>query len=130
MRTREVTETNRYPFRPNAERDRAIARRELDSRRQRSRDRLRSCPLRDSGPTPQLDELRTAGCDPVREEHASGIRPVLTGLPRDIRADETADGQIAAIACARGTALLATCDLGEADLPGRVGVELAGRWLR
>jgi hypothetical protein len=55
-------------------------------------------------PDPQLDELRTAGCDPVREEHASGIRPVLTGLPRDIRADETADGQIAAIACARGTA--------------------------
>ena len=41
---------------------------------------------------PQLDELRTAGCDAVREEHASGAdrtRPVLASLLREIRPGET-----------------------------------------
>jgi hypothetical protein len=46
----------------------------------------------DQGTDPQLEELRAAACDPMREEHASGAdrtRPVLTGLLRDIRPGET-----------------------------------------
>jgi len=46
----------------------------------------------DQGTDPQSDELRTAGCDPVLEEHASGAdrtRPVLARLLRDIRPGET-----------------------------------------
>jgi DNA invertase Pin-like site-specific DNA recombinase len=42
----------------------------------------------EQGTDPQLDELRTAGCDTIREEHASGAdrtRPVLAGLLREIR---------------------------------------------
>jgi hypothetical protein len=49
---------------------------------------------------------------------ARSMPPVLTGLPRDIRADETTDGQIAAIACTRGTVLPATDTLLKA-LAGR-----------
>jgi hypothetical protein len=54
------------------------------------------------------------------EEHAASTRPVLTGLSRDIRADEAADGQIAAIAYARGTVPLATNTLLKA-LASRAG---------
>jgi DNA invertase Pin-like site-specific DNA recombinase len=46
----------------------------------------------DQGTDPQLDELRTAGCDVILEEHASGAdrtRPVLARLLRDIRPGET-----------------------------------------
>ena len=46
----------------------------------------------EQGTDPQLDELRTAGCDAVREEHASGAdrtRPVLASLLREIRPGET-----------------------------------------
>lgn len=46
----------------------------------------------DQGTSPQRDELRAAGCDPVLEEHASGgdqSRPVLARLLRDIAAGET-----------------------------------------
>jgi DNA invertase Pin-like site-specific DNA recombinase len=46
----------------------------------------------EQGTDPQLDELRAAGCDIVREEHASGAdrsRPVLARLLRDIRPGET-----------------------------------------
>jgi DNA invertase Pin-like site-specific DNA recombinase len=46
----------------------------------------------DQGTDPQLDELRTAGCETVLEEHASGAdrsRPVLARLLRDIRSGET-----------------------------------------
>jgi hypothetical protein len=52
----------------------------------------------------QLGELCAASCDPVR----GACHQSLTGLPHDIRADETTDGQIAAIACTRGTVLPAT----------------------
>jgi DNA invertase Pin-like site-specific DNA recombinase len=41
---------------------------------------------------PQVDELRTAGCDTVLEEHASGAdrtRPALARLLREIRPGET-----------------------------------------
>jgi DNA invertase Pin-like site-specific DNA recombinase len=44
-----------------------------------------------NGTDPQLDELRAAGGDIVREEHASGAersRPVLARPPRDIRPGE------------------------------------------
>ncbi|HKM62020.1 MAG TPA: recombinase family protein [Acidisphaera sp.] len=46
----------------------------------------------DQGTDPQTDELRTAGCTTVREEHASGAdrsRPVLARLLRDIAAGDT-----------------------------------------
>ena len=46
----------------------------------------------EQGTDPQLDELRTAGCATVLEEHASGAdrtRPVLAGLLREIRSGET-----------------------------------------
>ncbi len=46
----------------------------------------------EQGTDPQLDELRAAGCETVREEHASGAdrtRPVLAQLMRDIRPGET-----------------------------------------
>src|SRR3984957_17335818 len=46
----------------------------------------------EQGTDPQLDELRAAGCETVREEHASGAdrtRPVLAHLLREIRAGET-----------------------------------------
>ena len=46
----------------------------------------------EQGTDPQLDELRAAGCDAVREEHASGAdrtRPVLASLLREIRPGET-----------------------------------------
>jgi DNA invertase Pin-like site-specific DNA recombinase len=46
----------------------------------------------DQGTDPQRDELLTAGCATVREEHASGAdrsRPVLVRLLRDICAGET-----------------------------------------
>jgi DNA invertase Pin-like site-specific DNA recombinase len=46
----------------------------------------------EQGTDPQLDELRAAGCEAVREEHASGAdrtRPVLAQLLRDIRPGET-----------------------------------------
>jgi DNA invertase Pin-like site-specific DNA recombinase len=46
----------------------------------------------EQGTDPQLDELRAAGCESVREEHASGAdrtRPVLAHLLREIRAGET-----------------------------------------
>ena len=46
----------------------------------------------EQGTDPQLDELRAAGCDTVREEHASGAdrtRPVLARLLRDIGPGET-----------------------------------------
>jgi DNA invertase Pin-like site-specific DNA recombinase len=42
----------------------------------------------EQGTDPQLDELHAAGCDAVREEHASGAdrtRPVLASLLREIR---------------------------------------------
>ena len=44
------------------------------------------------GTDPQLDELRSAGCATIREEHASGAdrgRPVLARLLRNIRTGET-----------------------------------------
>src|SRR5580704_7775216 len=46
----------------------------------------------EQGTDPQLDELRAAGCDAVREEHASGAdrtRPVLASLLREIQPGET-----------------------------------------
>jgi DNA invertase Pin-like site-specific DNA recombinase len=46
----------------------------------------------EQGTDPQLDELRGAGCDALREEHASGAdrtRPVLASLLREIRPGET-----------------------------------------
>lgn len=46
----------------------------------------------DQGTDPQLDELRSAGCTIVLEEHASGAdrsRPVLARLLREIRPNET-----------------------------------------
>jgi DNA invertase Pin-like site-specific DNA recombinase len=46
----------------------------------------------DQGTDPQSDELRTAGCATMREEHASGAdrtRPVLARLLRDIAAGDT-----------------------------------------
>jgi DNA invertase Pin-like site-specific DNA recombinase len=46
----------------------------------------------EQGTDPQLDELRAAGCETVREEHASGAdrtRPVLARLLRDIHPGET-----------------------------------------
>jgi hypothetical protein len=46
----------------------------------------------DQGTDPQLDELRAAGCELVREEHASGAdrsRPVLARLLREIHSGET-----------------------------------------
>src|SRR5208337_2871801 len=46
----------------------------------------------EQGTDPQTDELRTAGCTAVHEEHASGAdrsRPVLARLLRDIAAGET-----------------------------------------
>ena len=46
----------------------------------------------DQGTDPQLDELRTAGCEPILAEHASGAdrtRPVLARLLREIRPGET-----------------------------------------
>src|SRR5271157_1502638 len=46
----------------------------------------------EQGTDPQLDELRAAGCQTVREEHASGadrIRPVLARLLRDMAPGET-----------------------------------------
>ena len=46
----------------------------------------------EQGTDPQVDELRAAGCETVREEHASGAdraRPVLAQLLRDIRPGET-----------------------------------------
>jgi DNA invertase Pin-like site-specific DNA recombinase len=50
------------------------------------------CRTEDQGTDPQTDELRTAGCTTVREEHASGAdrsRPVLARLLRDIAAGDT-----------------------------------------
>jgi DNA invertase Pin-like site-specific DNA recombinase len=41
---------------------------------------------------PQRDELKTASCEPILEEHASGAdrtRPVLAGLLRDIKPGDT-----------------------------------------
>jgi DNA invertase Pin-like site-specific DNA recombinase len=46
----------------------------------------------EQGTDPQVDELRAAGCAPIREEHASGAdraRPVLARLLHEIRAGET-----------------------------------------
>jgi DNA invertase Pin-like site-specific DNA recombinase len=46
----------------------------------------------EQGTDPQADELRSAGCDIVLEEHASGAdrsRPVLARLLQDIRPSET-----------------------------------------
>ena len=46
----------------------------------------------DQGTDPQRDELRTAGCEPILAEHASGAdrtRPVLARLLREIRPGET-----------------------------------------
>src|SRR3984957_14846433 len=46
----------------------------------------------EQGTDPQLDELRAAGCETGREEHASGAhrtRPVRAHLLREIRAGET-----------------------------------------
>ena len=46
----------------------------------------------EQGTDPQIDELRAAGCDVIREEHASGAstgRPVLARLLREIRPGET-----------------------------------------
>lgn len=47
----------------------------------------------DQGTDPQVDELRTAGCATIHEEHASGAdrsRPVLARLLREIRPDRLA----------------------------------------
>jgi DNA invertase Pin-like site-specific DNA recombinase len=46
----------------------------------------------EQGTDPQLDELHFAGCITILKEHGSGAdrsRPVLTRLPREIRAGET-----------------------------------------
>jgi hypothetical protein len=88
----------------------AVARREPENRRRGPPDRLPGVSTEEQGTDPQLDGLRASDCDAVCAEHASGadrIRPVLTGLLRDIRPCTTAGGQIAAIARARGAALAA-----------------------
>jgi DNA invertase Pin-like site-specific DNA recombinase len=46
----------------------------------------------EQGTDAQIDELRTAGCENIHEEHASGAdrgRPVLAGLLNDIQPGET-----------------------------------------
>ncbi len=70
MRTREVIETNRYPFRPNAERD---TRRELDNRRERPPDRLRRRPPGDGAPT----RSSTSYARPVATRCARSTPPAL-----------------------------------------------------